>query len=96
MERSKLIGISLFVIVILWFTAGTIRRNFMTDDENQPKPELARVEILNSQAKMHPVYLNVRGVTQADLKVTLRAETSSTVEKIIADKGQEVKKAILC
>ena len=92
MERSKLIGISLFVIVILWFTAGTIRRNFMTDDENQPKPELARVEILNSQAKMHPVYLNVRGVTQADLKVTLRAETSSTVEKIIADKGQEVKK----
>lgn len=95
MQRSRLIGISLFVLVILWFTAGTIRRSFMSEEDPQAKAELARVEILNSHSKMHPVYLNVRGVTQADLKVTLRAETSSTIEKIIADKGQHVKKGDL-
>lgn len=92
MQRSRLIGISLLVLVVLWFTAGTIRRSFTSDDENQVKTELARVEVLNSQAKMHPVSLSVRGVTEADLKVTLRAETSSTVSEVIIDKGQQVKK----
>lgn len=92
MQRSRLIGISLLVLVVLWFTAGTIRRSFTSDDENQVKTELARVEVLNSHAKMHPVSLSVRGVTEADLKVTLRAETSSTVSEVIIDKGQQVKK----
>lgn len=95
MQRSKLIGISILVFIILWFAAGAIRRSLSHDADVQSKPSLARVEVLNSQAQTHPVYLTVRGVTEADLKVTLRAETSSTVEEVVADKGTKVKKGDL-
>ncbi|MEB3701854.1 Multidrug efflux pump subunit AcrA [Candidatus Bealeia paramacronuclearis] len=93
MQRSKLISIIILIFVALWFAGGYIRKSFSThEDASQSAAPLARVKVTTSHAKLHPVCLTLRGVTKADVKVTLRAETDGPVMEILANKGSTVKK----
>jgi len=56
----------------------------------EPQPELQTVRYVNFSAKMMPIKVEVRGQTEANATVSVRAETSGIVKQIHVRKGQSV------
>ncbi|WP_102867566.1 efflux RND transporter periplasmic adaptor subunit [Pseudovibrio exalbescens] len=93
--------------VALWMSSGTIVVGGQGANENSVPPPAVRVEAENEEAfpvrverfkaQLRRSYLDLRGRTEADTKVEVRAETTGQVEKRLVQEGQRVKSGdLLC
>lgn len=61
------------------------------------KKERVRVLVRNSRSQMHPIYLNLKGRSEPERSVMVRAETTGVVSRANAVEGGLVKRdAVLC
>jgi len=79
--------VTAFFIILL--AVGILFFTHPHKDIPAPSP-LPKVRIIESQAQLVRQDLRINGQTQAARKVTLRAETSGRIEKILVKKGQHV------
>ena len=99
LTNSIFIAVVVFVAIGLWIVSG--QGNLFSRDnqgETPPTPSsdriverpLTRVQTVNSAAVPFIEQLVFTGVTTADRKVDLRAETAGRVNKIFAKEGQTI------
>jgi len=88
-DRRYLIGGGIGLFLLLWFTSGLFKSQ---DAVQQKAPELVRVAVTTSKAVLRVFELVIRGHTQANRSVTLRAEVSGPVASIEIAKGARVAK----
>lgn len=91
MKRATFISFTICGLVVLWFGIGFFRNSSKIEVANE-KQTLTHVRVEDLVAQPHRVYFTIRGITTANHKVILRAETDGPVEKIFADRGKVVKK----
>ena len=99
---KKLIAALVFLMLIVgWLASGEIGRwNEAAHEEDNGEAELVEtnaetlfsVRATVSKATPRAAELTVRGRTEAIRAVSVRAETSGTIQKLFADKGDTVKK----
>ncbi len=88
-------SIILFMIVFLWMISGVAKENKGEDMAMNNQNQIQKVRVKHSIAKLTPSEVIIKGITVADKNVELKAETTATVEKIVKQKGQRVKKGDL-
>lgn len=92
---TYLIAFALALVAALWVASGAlfgdsapeVRKEAAALDELEASPKV-RVRQQRAESRTHT--LAVQGRTQADRKVTLRAETHGRVEAVLVDKGDRV------
>lgn len=88
-RNSKFMLTIIGIFLVFWFVVGTI----LHDTSNKKvardiKP--VRVQVVESKAIVKTTYYTLQGTLEALNKVKLKAETSGSVQSIVADKGQKI------
>ncbi|MGB0935266.1 MAG: efflux RND transporter periplasmic adaptor subunit [Alphaproteobacteria bacterium] len=87
---SKQLLYAAVVLIILWFVAGALIPEGTDSTGNSEDDDLFTVEIVNSTARQHQAILTLRGHTEANRRVTMRAEVAGQVDKVLVEKGAVV------
>ncbi len=87
-SRSTLVIGFIILGIILWFLSGLFVSR--TPENGAIQAPVPRVEVKTSKAVQRTLELVIRGHTEGNGRVTLRAETASAVEYIGAVKGGDV------
>ncbi|WP_068081898.1 efflux RND transporter periplasmic adaptor subunit [Polycladidibacter stylochi] len=104
---SHLLAIGIAGSIGLWMASGTIVRSGEGDNENSTPPPAQRLEKASTKlftvrvkevsAQLRHPTLEIRGRTEADAKVEVKAETNGRVVKRIVQEGSKVKTGdLLC
>jgi multidrug efflux system membrane fusion protein len=82
---------------VLWIASGELMGE--TEPETQKAPahlagldQVPEVRVMTQSAQAHTNRITVQGRTQADRKVTVRAETHGRIEELLVDKGDRVER----
>ncbi len=103
MNKSILIALSIFLLLVLWLASGLIIGNG-EKNESEPGENLAEsggqvpllsVRVRQQQAQTVVREIVIHGKTDAARKVMLKAETAGSIIRIGADRGALVKKGDL-
>lgn len=101
MKKTYLAALSVALVFVLWMLSGLLGNG----DERQPAPSLAEsrdtmlrqredsptaVRVRQSQAQTQRASITVRGRTEANRRVAVRAETSALVTELPVAKGSRV------
>ncbi|MCB1645989.1 MAG: efflux RND transporter periplasmic adaptor subunit [Pseudomonadales bacterium] len=100
MSNKSLIAVFFTIAMVVWLFSGELVSNTVTaaeDDAPRTAVEIPTVRGVESIATDRQLYLEVRGQTQANRQVQIRAEVSGRIEALPAVKGTIVKKGdLLC
>ena len=89
-------SIVIFLVALVWMLSGFAKNSKTSDDiAINNNNQIQKVRVKNSVAKLTPSEIIIKGITVADKKVELKAETTATVSKILKKKGERVKKGEL-
>ena len=96
MKASYVIAIVLAVAAVGWIVSGQLGEGERTAEAQKPPVDLTKtrqapmVRVRLQSAQAHVSELILRGRTEADRTVVVRAETSGRVIKLAVDKGDRV------
>lgn len=96
MKRSIFIAAFLALAAVAWVGSGQIGASNQPKVGEKPPADLSATEVVPkvrvrvSQAEMRTSHIVLRGRTEADRKVDIRAETQGQIAELTVEKGQRV------
>lgn len=101
LNRSVLIALSAFALIILWFIVRSVSGSESESDSNvgvvRTAPEIPSVVAMWSEAKLHQTQITLYGRTEANREVSVKAETAGLVVSTPLTEGQRVaKNTVIC
>lgn len=93
-HRNYRYSIIIALLLVIWLATGLFTGNSNVDDEPRAEEEaapLTEVRVRQIAARNYPLRVMVKGRTEADRTVDVKAEITGQVEEILVERGELVK-----
>ncbi|MGD9639139.1 MAG: efflux RND transporter periplasmic adaptor subunit [Alphaproteobacteria bacterium] len=90
LKGSHKTAILIFIFSVLWITSGVVFKSNGAIGEPAEEVSLYRVKVADLKSQFVNAELVIKGKTNADKKVTIKAETSGTISQIVKQEGERI------